>query len=425
MSRMKRIRFWGKKDISLSLVLVLLLLGTIPKVLPAQERVAFQTEKSSKWYIGADAGISFGRGTFCSFGADKTRVGYGFGMLGGYHVNRFLSTEVSFHYSHLGIGAYDCCKGLYLASDGNRYYAPLTGAKNYRYGDLFASVNLYELGLHLNIDFVRMLRPESKWSFLVSPAVYGVASKADVKTTTDDNSVLTGDGQMHFGVGGDLGVGYQVCPRVNLRLYTGMTYLTGKGIDAMPQMEHKTNYTWDTGVKVTFLLGKCGKSKKQKPIEVVPVTPQPTVTVTTEPEQTVAREEAPRPKTETKVEAVKPKQAVNQPTEKVTYETAIYFSRGQCEYIEESQYKTTVELLKALANNPEAQITLIGWADQTGTEAGNETISARRAETVKRYLIHKGIAEERISAQGKGVDTQAANDNKARRAEIRLFITEN
>lgn len=140
---------------------------------------------------------------------------------------------------------------------------PLAGAKNYRYGDIFSSVNLYELGLHLNIDFVKMFHPETRWSFLVSPAVYGVASKATVKTTDGENTVLKGDGQMHFGVGGDLGVSYQVSPRVNLRLYIGMTYLTGKGIDAMPQTEHETNYTWDTGVKVTFALGRSCKTRSR------------------------------------------------------------------------------------------------------------------------------------------------------------------
>ncbi|MFS2923105.1 OmpA family protein [Bacteroides sp. 90-K9/2] len=380
-----------------------------------------QLFKISKWYIGSDAGVSFGRGAFCSFGADKTCIGYGFGLLGGYHINSFLSTEAELRYSRLGFGAYDCCKDLYLA-DGNRYYAPLAGAKSYRYGDLFSSVNLYELGLHLSIDFVKMFCPESRWSFLLSPAVYGVASKATVKTTEGENEVLKGDGQMHFGVGGDLGVGYQISPWVNLRLYTGMTYLTGKGIDAMPQTEHKTNYTWDTGVKVTFALGRSSKNKKQKPVEVVAVAPQPTEVA--QPERPVVREEAPQPKTEAKVEMVQPKQAVSQPTETVVYETTIYFSRNQCKYIEESEYKTTVELLQALAEHPETQITLVGWADKTGTEARNETISARRAETVKRYLMNKGIAVERISAEGKGVDTKPTDDAKARRTEIKLILTE-
>lgn len=411
------------KQIQFGFAFLLLLFCMVLPVSILAQTSTNQLFKTSKWYIGADAGLSFGRGTLCSFGADKSRVGYGFGLLGGYHINSFLSTEAELRYGHLGLGAYDCCKDLYLAN-GSRYYAPLAGAKNYRYGDIFSSVNLYELGLHLNIDFVKMFRPETRWSFLVLPAVYGVASKATVKTTDGENTVLKGDGQMHFGVGGDLGVGYQVSPRVNLRLYTGMTYLTGKGIDAMPQTEHKTNYTWDTGVKVTFALGRSCKNKKQKPAEVVTVTSQPTEV--TQPEQPAVREEVALPKTEAKVEPTPAKEAVNQqPAIKVVYETAIYFSRNQCEYIEESENKTTVELLKALAEHPDTQITLIGWADKTGTEARNETISARRAETVKRYLINKGIAAERIFCIGKGADTQAVNDNKARRAEIRLFITEN
>lgn len=83
-----------------------------------------------------------------------------------------------------------------------------------------------------------------------------------------------------------------------------------------------------------------------------------------------------------------------------------------------------MELLQALAEHPETQITLVGWADKTGTEARNETISARRAETVKRYLMNKGIAVERISAEGKGVDTKPTDDAKARRTEIKLILTE-
>lgn len=406
------------KQIQIGLVFLFSMASAIP--ISAQVSNT-QLSSSPKWYIGADAGISFGRGAFCSFGADKTRIGGGFGLLGGYYINSFLSTEAEFSYSRLGLGAYDCCKDLYFA-DGNRYYAPLTGAKNYGYGDIFSTVNLYELGLRLNIDFVKMFHSESRWSFLLSPAVYGVASKATVKATEGENEVLKGDAQTHFGVGSDFGVGYQVSPRVNLRLYTGMTYLTGKGIDAMPQVDHKSNYTWNTGVKVTFALGRSGKNKKQKSVEVITVAPQPTEVA--QPEQPAVREEVAQPKTEVMVE-VQPKQVASKPTGKIVYETAIYFSRNQCEYIEESEYKTTVELLKALAEYPDTQITLVGWADKTGTEARNETISARRAETVKRYLINKGVAAERISTESKGVDAGATDDTQARRTEIRLFITEN
>lgn len=423
----KRHPFLSKKTIFGYFPLFLLFFALLPVTIFAQQKVESQPVFSSKWYIGVDGGISFGRGTLVSFGADKTRVGYGFGLLGGYHINSFLSTEAELHYSRLGLGAYDCCKDLWLGADGNRYYAPLAGVKNYRYDDIYSSVNLYSLGMRLNIDFLRMFNPNSRWSILLSPAVYGISSKAAIKTSEGKNMIIKGDNRMHFGVGGDLGVGYQICERVNLRLYTGMTYITGKGMDAMPQTEHKTNYTWDTGVKLTFALGKSTKGKKEKQVSST-VTAQPVQA--TEPVQQVVREEVQQLKTEQKAEVVTetktpatPVQTV-QPTQKVAYETAIYFSRGQCEYIEPSQYQTLVALLKALTASPDAQITIEGWADNTGTEAKNEHISARRAETMKRYLINKGIVEECISIKGNGVDTQATDDDKARRAEIRLIITE-
>lgn len=396
-----------------------LLLMCLASLTQAQEPQT-KTDALSRWYIGVDAGASVGHGTFTSFGADKTRIGYGIGLLGGYHLNPYLSVETEFKFSSLGMSAYDCCTNLYLASNGNRYFAPLAGATNHRYGDLYSTVNLYQLGVHLNIDFVRMFKPQSRWSLLLSPAVYGIGSQATVKTIQGEATVLKGDNQTHIGMGGDLGVGYQVSPRVNLRLYSGLTYITGKGIDALPQTEHKSNYTWNSGLKVTFTLGKRSTPKQQPMIEpVVSTSPRPVA----KPEPTVVVQE---PKKE---EVVEPRPIVTPvevavPKETILFEAPIYFSVDQCEYIEQSQYPITVELLKALADSPETRVSVIGWADKTGAEARNEFISARRAETVKRYLIHKGIAADRIFVEGKGVDNRSTSDDKARRADIRVIIIE-
>ena len=167
----------------------------------------------------------------------------------------FLSVEAELSYRHLGLGAYDCCQHLFLGADGNRYFAPVAGMNSWQYRDLRSSVSLYGLGARLNVDFVRMFKPQSRWSFLVSPAIYGMGSSATVKTISTDKEVKNGS-SFHFGIGGDLGVGYQVTSQINVRLYSGMTYLTGKGMDAMPQVEHKSNYMWNSGVKVLFNLWK-------------------------------------------------------------------------------------------------------------------------------------------------------------------------
>jgi OOP family OmpA-OmpF porin len=45
----------------------------------------------------------------------------------------------------------------------------------------------------------------------------------------------------------------------------------------------------------------------------------------------------------------------------------------------------------------------IGHTDPIGSKAYNQKLSERRADTVKQYLVSKGIASERISASGRGL----------------------
>jgi OOP family OmpA-OmpF porin len=47
-------------------------------------------------------------------------------------------------------------------------------------------------------------------------------------------------------------------------------------------------------------------------------------------------------------------------------------------------------------------ILAIGHADRIGSTAYNQKLSVRRAETVKSYLVGKGIAPNRVYAEGKG-----------------------
>ncbi|PLC49240.1 hypothetical protein CR159_14605 [Pollutimonas subterranea] len=54
-----------------------------------------------------------------------------------------------------------------------------------------------------------------------------------------------------------------------------------------------------------------------------------------------------------------------------------------------------------------------GHTDSIGTEKYNQGLSERRANTVKNYLVTKGIPADRIYAEGKGESSPVA-DNKTR-----------
>ncbi|PKN72067.1 MAG: hypothetical protein CVU50_08775 [Candidatus Cloacimonetes bacterium HGW-Cloacimonetes-3] len=80
----------------------------------------------------------------------------------------------------------------------------------------------------------------------------------------------------------------------------------------------------------------------------------------------------------------------------------------------------------ALAANPEVKIIIIGHTDNVGTDANNQSLSQRRADSVKNWLVTKGIDTNRIKTLGKGEsEPRATNDTAAgrtlnRRIEFRI-----
>jgi OOP family OmpA-OmpF porin len=60
------------------------------------------------------------------------------------------------------------------------------------------------------------------------------------------------------------------------------------------------------------------------------------------------------------------------------------------------------EAARILAENPNVRVRIEGHTDSIGTEAYNLRLSQRRANAVKRYLVSKGIAADRLETVGMG-----------------------
>jgi len=90
--------------------------------------------------------------------------------------------------------------------------------------------------------------------------------------------------------------------------------------------------------------------------------------------------------------------------------------------------ETTLGLaLNALLASPDLDVLIVGHTDNVGTAAYNKKLSLRRAETVKSWLIGKGISVKRLSVAGKGFD-EPIDDNTTpegrtnnRRIEFRVL----
>jgi outer membrane protein OmpA-like peptidoglycan-associated protein len=86
-----------------------------------------------------------------------------------------------------------------------------------------------------------------------------------------------------------------------------------------------------------------------------------------------------------------------------------------------------LELVKQLQDQPQLSIELEGYTDSTGPGLYNIQLSQRRAETVRRFLVEKGVEISRIHSIGLG-DIRPVADNKTkqgrdqnRRVSIRLY----
>ncbi len=65
-------------------------------------------------------------------------------------------------------------------------------------------------------------------------------------------------------------------------------------------------------------------------------------------------------------------------------------------------------------------VRLVGFADESGSEPGNEALSKRRAESVKAYLILRGVQARQIQTEGQGTQAPVAdNTTEAGRAKNR------
>ena len=96
----------------------------------------------------------------------------------------------------------------------------------------------------------------------------------------------------------------------------------------------------------------------------------------------------------------------------------IFFPIGNTN-IAKSQSTKIAEIVEYMKENPDAKITLTGYADKgTGSAAFNDKIAARRAQTVYNTLAAKGVAKSRMIKESKGSRVQPFEENDMNRVTI-------
>lgn len=160
------------------------------------------------------------------------------------------------------------------------------------------------------------------------------------------------------------------------------------------------NKVWMLLVALALAAGCATEPAQPEPTPAPPPAPKP------------APPPAPKPRAP---EPEKPKPAPEKPkpvAEKVTFAADVLFDFDKAVIKPEGKSKLDDISNKVGGVNLEVVIA-IGHADAVGSDAYNQRLSIRRAESVKAYLVSKGVQGNRVYTEGKG-EKQPVADNKTR-----------
>jgi len=92
--------------------------------------------------------------------------------------------------------------------------------------------------------------------------------------------------------------------------------------------------------------------------------------------------------------------------------------------------KTNLDkLTQVLVNNPDTNINIYGHTDNKGSDDYNQKLSERRANSVRSYLMSKGISSNRLFALGEGeampVASNETEEGRAKNRRVEFAITAN
>lgn len=113
---------------------------------------------------------------------------------------------------------------------------------------------------------------------------------------------------------------------------------------------------------------------------------------------------------------------------KVTFEGGILFPTNGTT-LSSSAKNNLASFATSLNENPDTNVQIFGFTDNTGSMAANEKVSTGRAESVRNYLSQKGVASSRLSSQGLPMQNYVADngtaEGRAQNRRVEIYITAN
>lgn len=103
----------------------------------------------------------------------------------------------------------------------------------------------------------------------------------------------------------------------------------------------------------------------------------------------------------------------------------LFFATNKTTILPESE-PSLLDLYSLMVENPTLRIRITGHTDNVGSDRANQKLSEGRAKSVREDLIKRGIAPERIEAEGKGesqpIDTNDTEEGRQNNRRVEFMI---
>ncbi|MCH5347308.1 MAG: OmpA family protein [Muribaculaceae bacterium] len=113
---------------------------------------------------------------------------------------------------------------------------------------------------------------------------------------------------------------------------------------------------------------------------------------------------------------------------KVTFEGGILFPTNGTDLSASAKTELS-KFATSLIQNPDTDVQIYGYTDNTGSLDVNQRVSTGRANSVKNYLINCGVAANRLYAEGKPmtdyVASNATAEGRAQNRRVEIYILAN
>ncbi len=115
---------------------------------------------------------------------------------------------------------------------------------------------------------------------------------------------------------------------------------------------------------------------------------------------------------------------------KVTFDSGILFATNKADLNAASKASLT-QFANVLKTNSDCDIAIYGHTDNTGSDAINNPLSVKRAQSVKTYLLGQGVSASQIkTCDGQGSTNPVADNSTAegrkqnRRVEVYMYASQ-